>query len=85
MHVFLDIFDFCIQDARRYPSEGIDVWSTLVHVCRHWRSVVFESPLRLDLQLLCTDKTPVRKMLDIWPPLALADRHTGPRFNPGRG
>ena len=43
----------------------------LAHVCRRWtrRSVVFESPLRLNLQLLCTPKTPARDIPDIWPPL----------------
>ena len=38
-----------------------DTWRTLVHVCRRWRSVVFGSPLRLNPQLLHTDKTPVRE------------------------
>jgi hypothetical protein len=42
-----------------------------VHVCRRWRHVVFVSPLRLDLQLLCTPKSPVRKLLGIWPALPL--------------
>jgi len=28
---------------------------------------VFGAPRRLDLRLVCTDKKPVRKMLDIWP------------------
>jgi hypothetical protein len=71
-NVFLDIFDLYIQDARYHdPFEGTEAWNTLVHVCRRWRSVVFESPLRLDLQLLCTDNTPVREMRDIWPPLPI--------------
>jgi hypothetical protein len=71
-NVFLDIFDFYIQKARdRQNIEGTESWITLVHVCRHWRSIVFESPVRLDLQLLCTDKTLVREMLDIWPPLPI--------------
>jgi hypothetical protein len=71
-NVFLDIFEFYIQEARdRNPFYGIEVWITLVHVCRHWRSVVFESPLRLNLQPLCTDKTPVREMLYIWPHLPI--------------
>jgi hypothetical protein len=71
-NVFLEIFDFYIQETRRYyPDKGTEAWNTLVHVCRHWRSVIFESPLRLGLQLLCTDKTPVREMLDIWPPLPI--------------
>ena len=28
---------------------GISAWLSLVHVCRNWRSVVFGSPLRLNL------------------------------------
>ncbi|KAF8267680.1 hypothetical protein EI94DRAFT_1801393 [Lactarius quietus] len=46
-------------------------WLTLAHVCRTWRQVVFGSPCRLDLQLLCTHGTPVRKNLGFWPPLPL--------------
>ena len=42
-------------------------WHTLIHVCRRWRQVVFASPIRLDLQLLCTYGTPVRKNLGCWP------------------
>ena len=48
---------------------------TLAHVCRRWRSVVFQSPLRLNLQLFCTRKTPARDTLDIWPPLPLIIFH----------
>jgi len=46
-------------------------WTTLVHVCRRWRYIVFASPRRLNLQLLVKAKTPVRKMLDIWPALPI--------------
>jgi hypothetical protein len=38
-----------------------------VHVCQRWRYLVFESPIRLSLQLYCTEKTPVRKLLYVWP------------------
>ena len=44
---------------------------TLVHVCRRWRSLVFESPRRLNLRLVCTPITRVKDTLDIWPPLPL--------------
>ena len=40
-------------------------------MCRRWRSVVFGSPRRLDLQLCCTDRTRSRDLLDIWPVLPL--------------
>jgi hypothetical protein len=62
----LEIFDFFLPF-----KQIIQEWETLVHVCRRWRSVVFQSPLRLNLQLVCTPKTPARDTLDIWPPLPL--------------
>ncbi|KAH9971492.1 hypothetical protein BGW80DRAFT_442457 [Lactifluus volemus] len=66
--VLLDIFEFCIHHPVERRAEA---WPKLVHVCQRWRYIVFASPLRLDLRLLCTDRTPVRKMLDIWPPLPI--------------
>jgi hypothetical protein len=50
-------------------KRAIEVWQSLVHVCRRWRSVVFGSPHRLNLHLVCTSKTPARKTLDVWPAL----------------
>ncbi|KAH9974462.1 hypothetical protein BGW80DRAFT_182076 [Lactifluus volemus] len=77
--VLLDIFEFCLPDLldHWYPQSRALAWSELVHVCQRWRYIVFASPLRLDLRLFCTDRrrrrpgTPVRKMLDIWPPLPI--------------
>ena len=43
----------------------------MTHVCRRWRNVIFGSPQRLDLRLLCTNATPVRTSLGIWPPLPI--------------
>jgi len=48
-----------------------DTWHTLVHVCKRWRSIVFVSPHRLQLQLLCTNKRPVQNTLDFWPELPI--------------
>jgi hypothetical protein len=45
-----------------------------VHVCRMWRFVVFGSPIRLDLRLICTEGSPVRKSLDVWPAFPLVLR-----------
>ena len=42
---------------------------TLVHVCRRWRIIGFQSPRRLNLRLVCTPFTPPRDTLDIWPHL----------------
>ena len=49
----------------------IEAWQSLVHVCRRWRSLVFESPRHLELKLCCTPKTPAKDRLDIWPALPL--------------
>jgi hypothetical protein len=49
----------------------IEAWQLLAHVCRRWRSLLFGSPRRLNLQLVCTPRTPARATLDIWPALPL--------------
>ncbi|KAI0249333.1 hypothetical protein BJV78DRAFT_708768 [Lactifluus subvellereus] len=71
--VLLDIFDFHreaeIRGSHRWPE--LWPWNRLVHVCQRWRYVVFASSLRLDLCLRCTSDTPVREMLDVWPPLPI--------------
>ena len=71
----LGIFEFYNMDA--LDEEHIEGWHTLVHVCRKWRIVVFGSPRRLDLRLLCTARTPVRKILDVWPLLPIVIRIYG--------
>ena len=43
-----------------------------MHVCQRWRQLIFTSPCRLNLQLLCTRKTPARKKLDCWPQIPIA-------------
>ena len=63
--VLLAIFDFCRD------KYALEAWQTLVHVCRRWRSVVFGSPRRLGLQLVCTAQTPARGTLNVWPALPL--------------
>ena len=69
--VLLQIFDFHLHGYYQYSNEETRAWESLVHVCRRWRSVVFGSPRRLDLRLLCTHRTRSRDMLDIWPALPL--------------
>jgi hypothetical protein len=64
--VLVEIFYFCVGEA-----QSAQAWQSLVHVCRQWRWVVFGSPRRLNLQLVCTPKTPARDTLDAWPPLPL--------------
>jgi hypothetical protein len=70
--ILLEIFDFCERNhdrGSRYVAlpEAVWDWHILVHVCQKWRQVVFASPHRLNLRILCTHGTPVRKNLDIWP------------------
>ena len=57
----------------QHTKNEIEAWQLLVHVCRRWRSVVFGSPRRLNLRLVCATKTqtPVKDTLDIWPALPL--------------
>ena len=64
--VLLDIFDF-YRYNHNYSSSPVWKWHVLVHVCQRWRHVAFASPQRLELQILCTRGTPVRKYLGIWP------------------
>ena len=58
-------------------KEIVEEWIGLAHVCRRWRSVVLQSPHRLNLRLVCTPNTPARETLDIWPPLPLIIRDFG--------
>jgi hypothetical protein len=67
--VLLEMFNFYLGE-----DPGIDEleeWHILVHVCRKWRIVVLESPRRLNLQLHCGTRNPVRQMLDAWPVLPI--------------
>jgi len=64
--ILLEIFDFSM-----WISED---WEILVQVCRRWRSIVFSAPRRLCLQLVCTNRTPVRERLYIWPKLPIVLR-----------
>ena len=65
--VLLEIFHFYVDDVDAWP----EAWYTLVHVCRKWRNVVFGSPRRLNLQLSCKARTPVRETIDAWPLLPI--------------
>ena len=70
--VLLVIFDFCVARVRdRATIRAIESWQSLVHVCGRWRTLVFRSPRRLNLRLVCTPRRPARHNLDIWPALHL--------------
>ncbi|KAH9037997.1 hypothetical protein EDB83DRAFT_1740026 [Lactarius deliciosus] len=68
--VLLEIIDIVRSYRTSYEDRFRPVWEwqQLARVCRRWREVIFASPHRLDLQLLCTHGTPVRKDLGHWPP-----------------
>ena len=78
--VLLAIFDlymvpyrsgYVIESSDSLQVTTIKTWQSLVHVCRRWRGIVFESPRRLNLRLRCTPQTSARKTLDAWPVLPL--------------
>jgi hypothetical protein len=62
--VLLEIFDL-------YVGENPGAWRSLVHVCRRWRWLVFASPRRLNVRIVCTHETPVRDLLDVWPAMPI--------------
>ena len=68
--VILAVFEFCTNEYQLSKKE-VEWWQSLVHVCRRWRRIVFGSPRHLHLRLACTTRTPVRGMLDVWPPFPL--------------
>ena len=72
--ILLEIFDYCVDEDGFAEKNEIEAWQSLVHVCRRWRSVVFGSPRRLNLRLVCEAKTPARDTLDVWPPLPIIIR-----------
>jgi hypothetical protein len=59
----LYIFEFYVD------GYYVEAWHALVHVCRKWRNIVFESPRRLNLRLYY--KVKKQEMLDIWPALPI--------------
>lgn len=69
--ILLEIFVFWNQDFC-----AVEEWHTLVHVCQRWRQIVFASPYRLNLEILCSPGTPVRKYLRIWPDLPIILEYT---------
>ncbi|KAH9163255.1 hypothetical protein EDB89DRAFT_575917 [Lactarius sanguifluus] len=79
-NVLLEIFDSYRTQSHTYQEDlphsvvlkSPWKWHLLAHVCRKWRQIILESPLRLNLQILCTHKTPVRKNLGIWPAFPIA-------------
>jgi len=72
-YALLEIFHFYKDEdfSNRNTVTKVWKWRTLMQVCRQWRRVVFGSPRRLDLRLVCTNTTPTTRLLDIWPPFPI--------------
>ncbi|KAH9168997.1 hypothetical protein EDB89DRAFT_1546968 [Lactarius sanguifluus] len=77
--VLVEIFDTCrVNDSGFNPWHW--QWVGLVHVCKRWRQIILAYPRHLNLQLLCTNGTPVAKNLGCWPafPIILEYGHCRP-------
>jgi hypothetical protein len=79
-NVLLEIFDF----YRNYSDNRLWKWHLLVHVCRRWRQIVFSSPVRLNLRILCTSRISVEESLSIWPtvPIDIEYSYSGGEIGP---
>ena len=66
----LEIFDLCRTGHRDKHYRNLLAlfldWK-FVNVCQRWRDLIFASSSRLDLELICSDGTPIRKYLGCWP------------------
>lgn len=81
--VLLDIFDLYVDPTR--DCYRVEIWCTLVHVCRKWRNIVLESPLRLNLRIRCHPAIPAREKLDIWSDLPVVVAQYGEDWEPEWG
>jgi len=83
-YALLEIFHF-YKDNEDFPNRisftPVWKWETLTQVCRRWRRVVFGSPRRLDLRIVCTSTTPTSRLLDIWPPFPIVIIVSCPPFS----
>jgi len=73
-NTLLEIFDFYRLDPvhRSGQSGGRPwKWHRLAHVCRRWRHIIYTSPRRLDLRILCKSGKPIERVLGAWPTLPL--------------
>ncbi len=73
--VLLEVFDCYVQAEEK---EWVEAWHTLVHVCQKWRMLVFASPRRLNLQVICRRTTRVGEMLDVWPSFPIVIQNDQP-------
>ena len=76
-NTLLEVFDFYRVDAVAHSRGRPWKWHRLAHVCRRWRYIVYTSPRRLDLQILCKSGAPIKRILGTWPTLPLVLRFQG--------
>ena len=69
-NVLLEIFDLYRLDAMTQSGGRPWKWHHLAHVCQQWRRIISTSPRRLDLRILCDNRTPIG-ILHVWPTLPL--------------
>ena len=84
-NILLEIFYFyqdfyrinpdIIDPSYRGPAMPLTDWRRLMHVCQKWRQIIFDSPRRLNLQILCTPENLFKKSLGIWPDFPIAIKH----------
>lgn len=78
-HTSIDIFpdEVLLHIFYFYRVDTVDLvnktwgWHRLVHVCQRWRRIILASQHSLDLRLVCTERTPVRKTIYVWPPFPI--------------
>ena len=73
----LEIFDLYRMDEVTTSSFLPWKWYRLAHVCQSWRDIIFSSSCHLNLELLCTHGTPVRKNLGYLPALPIVIHFPG--------
>src|SRR5712671_178617 len=71
-NVLLEVFYFYKSGYMVFRQFVMWDWQELAQVCRRWRSIIFASPQRLGLHVICDATTPTRTSLNIWPPFPIA-------------
>ncbi|KAH9013163.1 hypothetical protein EDB83DRAFT_2680385 [Lactarius deliciosus] len=69
--IFREIFAICLSDPDEHPVVCMWEWQGLVRVCQRWRQIICASPRYFDLHLCCTNGTPFRESLSLWPEFPL--------------
>ena len=67
----LEVFDFYRLHAEGRSRGRPWKWQYLAHVCQRWRHVIYASPRRLDLRILCKSGKPIERVLRAWSTLPL--------------